>query len=279
MEEEKSCPFSLIERGNSLESGSDPWGALEAFSSASAVLRSLSLSQCDPRIAELYREQRLEYLRKSRDLFLRTLEEETRSDDATPRYESLSREERERRMEVFRRIFVDIGSGAEDEERRALSLEERLAALNHSLPDPETRRTQRLQDLGVYIPPSIQDTPPILPPEPSSHQQVQSILSLAKDEVALSHEPQSPSTQHHKESLLSLIKEDSVMQLHQSTNPNNLSQHQQIQLILQNAKHTHNLHPHHDCSSHSSSHQDTSTSTSHHSTSSDDESSISVLSL
>uniref|UniRef100_A0A7S4RHN6 Uncharacterized protein n=1 Tax=Ditylum brightwellii TaxID=49249 RepID=A0A7S4RHN6_9STRA len=102
-EEEKEDPFQLIERGNALEKSGNWWGAADALSRASFVLRSQSdsiLSELasdiggDSRkkeerkkIAELYRVKQREYLYRARDCFMKALsfehsEDQRRSNSA-----------------------------------------------------------------------------------------------------------------------------------------------------------------------------------------------------
>ncbi len=290
-EREEVDPFALIEKGNSLESSRNKWGSSEYYSrAASSLLREyhtinrqvlVSRTKEKKKIAALYHDQYVEYLNKARQCLIGALMFEREEDlkrwgDSEPMVDRISNgindeqqfdpfmnllndEEKEKRMNTFRRLFVspytndavtdhvpilkddcnnknpsakvDIVENENDEvesiehgttaeifanneneilekrlnslesinnvlnhEKREehLTLEQRLARLDSTLPESSKRisddeRLEKvkggLNDLGVYVPShNIQNT---LNEQMSDDEQIEMIISMAKDEAAL----------------------------------------------------------------------------------------------
>lgn len=197
--------FTLIEKGNDCQSHKDYWGSADAFGDASEILRKLAENEIDKKMSSLYHKQSHECLNRSRDLLIKALQEETSSDDLRSKNEPksfrfsmdlLSCEEKKRRSKIFRRTFVSSPFQQEDEENveaSQLSIEERLAALNHSIArtKPENIMKDRLKNLGVYLPYNDDKTTSgvnansILKPTKkiSDEEQINGLLSSAFDDV------------------------------------------------------------------------------------------------
>jgi hypothetical protein len=263
-------PFTLIEKGNELESSQDLWAAAYHFLRASTILRAQSKQiladessdvgmhstrtiaaekQKNRKVAALYQDQSVEYLHRARNALISALtierdqdlivasEMPTRveavslllgeCDDNTalnmktdqifePFMESLDAAQFLQRRALFQKLFIswnelnkeeevpnDSGengvkkSDEEQKEFKLLSLEERLAMLETSLPPNPTKPksdAERMHDLqkslsglGVSVPYHSDNLKNLFyqDNDVSEEVQVDEIMNMVKDEVKL----------------------------------------------------------------------------------------------
>ena len=229
--------FSLIEQGNGSEEKHDYWEAADAFAKATEILQRLSddiheqlVQNGDSseekeksNIALLYGQQSREYLHKARDCLILAMRQENDRDrddmsanqeqeepllPPSPSYQSLSKEDAEKRLFIFKRLFskgeLNIASlpsdaATEDEkpvQEQQLSLEERMMQLNENLPSGFKTSDQRMRDinrglsrLGLSLYSAADRPPPFsshtIEAPKSEGEQVDEIIQQAHDEVSM----------------------------------------------------------------------------------------------
>ena len=193
--------FEYIEKGNGLEEREEFWKASECFSNAYKLLKELASTtpteneEEGKRIQELCRTQAVEYFEKARCNFLRAIEQENKSEYADAQNQ-LKGEEAQRRNDVFSNLY---SKPIETQERaptqnRNMSLEDRLAKLNQSLPPSMQTSQERMNSihrglgrLGVSLPDnSFSASATAVEPPLSEEEEIDQIIQQAREQVQFS---------------------------------------------------------------------------------------------
>jgi len=182
--------FRLIQEGNHHTDTNDHWKAADCFAQAQAHLSQLAAEHhaCSKnehnmqrknddeeqqKIAGLYQQQSVEYLKKGRKSLVQALENDTAHDGPTiislseenevggdehnatvisKLLHDLSEEDATHRLHLFGRLFAKEQIGMEESSQtvseRESSLEQRLAQLSQALPDAVKSETERIRDLN-----------------------------------------------------------------------------------------------------------------------------------
>ena len=226
--------FSSIERGNELEKKEEYWKATDAFIKAHGLLRQLSsckdvdtAESPDPtadntqKVIQLYKQQATDYFNKSRQTLIKALLQESDTgkmkpsnddgNDSVDTMNGISEETSHLRLVLFATLFAreeDLlnlkekdkpGTTSEPVAEQQTSLEERLLALNKSLPSGFKTSDERMRDinqglnrlgLSLFSSSSNNIHSPLDQPMKSETEQVDDIIAQAKDEVEMSrHHP------------------------------------------------------------------------------------------
>jgi len=164
--------FRLIQEGNEASPG-DPWKAADCFAQAQANLAQLASDHANDeskrndkeqqKIAQLYEQQSMEYLKKGRKSLVQALEQDTASDGPVPIQSSaeerttiiiskllanLSESDATHRLQLFGRLFAKEPEDPKSVEEQESSLEQRLASLSQALPTAFKSERERVRDLN-----------------------------------------------------------------------------------------------------------------------------------
>lgn len=191
--------FELIQDGKDLKK-TDLWSAAAKFSKARSLLCTLAEEQPksteeEKQIASLYQSQAKEYLKESRDSLINAMQNEKENDQQqeTIFYSGLTDDEAETRIHTFASLFSKAMVTANEKVEEGsidnvLSLEERLKALNASLPSGLKTSDERMDDinrglnrLGLSL--YTQKAPFARFEDKDEDEQVEDIIAQAQDEV------------------------------------------------------------------------------------------------
>lgn len=216
--------FDSIRLGNKYEDAKEFWKATQSFEDARRLLNDLSIQNASSesteehqKLTELYKQQAAEYLNRARNCFVNDLKQDCKLDEYgsvdsdsssfhQERCELFSEEECMQRISLFGRLFVkdlsdlpinQISSQRDDFniEDKESSLEDRFMQLNKSMPKTCKSDDERMRDLnrslgriGLSL---YTDTKPAfnsafaIDPPKSESDQIEDVIALARDEVAL----------------------------------------------------------------------------------------------
>jgi len=222
--------FRLIRNGNEQEEANDHWKAADSFSQARAILARLArtatskkqkdgVSTEQEKIASLYHQQSIEYLKRARGALIAALKKDTVDDSDHDRVNSssisssntkdrmlLSEEECFFRMKLFGRLFAKEPEDLKSVQEQESLLENRLRHLSDSLPSSLKSEKERMRDLnkglarlGLSLIPTSEETSSSLQqqtgrlfglmdeaaPPKSEMEQIDDIIAQAKDEVVV----------------------------------------------------------------------------------------------
>ena len=191
--------FELIQDGKDLKR-TDLWSAAAKFLKARSLLCTLAEEQSksteeEKQIASLYQSQAKEYLNESRDCLITAMQEEKENDQQQETIFSsgLTDDEAETRTHTFASLFSKAMVTADEKVEEGsidnvLSLEERLKALNASLPSGLKTSDERMDDinrglnrLGLSL--YTQKAPFARFEDKDEDEQVEDIIAQAQDEV------------------------------------------------------------------------------------------------
>ena len=197
--------FQLLHEGKRSQSEGDNWGAAENFVKAREILLSLASdapkgTEEEKKIAELYDEKAHEYFSQSRECLIEAMKREKEVDEkdtaAAPLCQTsdLTDDRIEARTQTFVALFsrrMDINE-EENLSSKQLSIEERLQALNASLPSGFKTTDERMDSinrglnrLGLSLYTQKEPFARFTDEVPKSEEeQVAEIMAQAKDEVA-----------------------------------------------------------------------------------------------
>ena len=156
--------FQLLHEGKRSQSEGDNWGAAENFVKAREILLSLASdapkgTEEEKKIAELYDEKAHEYFSQSRECLIEAMKREKEVDEkdtaAAPLCQTsdLTDDQVEARTQTFVALFsrrMDINE-EENLSSKQWSIEERLQALNASLPSGFKTTDERMDSIFVLM--------------------------------------------------------------------------------------------------------------------------------